>query len=108
MLLETEDIAVIDANAFKNAITVQKSVVEHRNPCVLCGHKLPIDIHLHDVSLLAKNAYSNHDPPALTGWSPKSVRPCASGLAAAWDTATLVHRAQKDRAVAAVAYGYAV
>src|SRR5262245_12836878 len=62
MLLEAEDGAIIDANAFKDAVTVQKSVVEHRNPCLLCGHKLPIDVHLHDVSLLVKNAYSNHDP----------------------------------------------
>src|SRR5712691_1554342 len=64
MLLEAEDVAIIDANAFKNAVTVQKSVVEHRNPRVLCGHKLPIDIHLHDVSLLVKNAYSNQAPGA--------------------------------------------
>src|SRR5262245_51287843 len=64
MLLEAEDGAIIDANAFKDAVAVQKSVVEHRNPCVLCGHKLPIDIHLHDVSLLAKNGYNTHDPCA--------------------------------------------
>src|SRR4029434_10231272 len=64
MLLEAEDSAIIDAHALKDAVTVQKSVVEHRNPCVLCGHKLPVDIHLHATSLLVKNAYSNHDPCA--------------------------------------------
>jgi hypothetical protein len=53
MLLEAEDIAVVDADAFKNAVTVQKSVIEHRNPCFLCGHKLSIHIHLHMLSLLA-------------------------------------------------------
>src|SRR5262245_26383898 len=62
MLLQAEDGAIIDANAFKDAVTVQKSMVKHRNPGVLCGHKLPIDIYLHQVSLLAKNAYRKHDP----------------------------------------------
>src|SRR5262245_17142713 len=62
MLLEAEDGAIIDANAFKDAVTVQKSMVEHRNACLLCGHKLSIDIHLHDVSLLPRNVHSNHEP----------------------------------------------
>jgi hypothetical protein len=55
--LEAEDITIVDPNAFKNPITVQEPVVEHRDPRFLRGHKMPIHIHLHDISLSRKNVW---------------------------------------------------
>src|SRR5262249_25653587 len=91
-------------NAFKDAVPIEKPVVKHRDPCLLCRHKVSIHIHLHDTSL--------HRPYKLNTMcsllTPQYTRQCAAAPGAAWDTAALGRQAQTGRDVAATAYGCAV
>ena len=50
VLRQTEDSALVDPNAFKDPVPVEKSVVKYRDPSLRRRHKVSIHIHVHTTS----------------------------------------------------------